>query len=206
MDANGRSVHRLDFSGVDAASAEPYCTADFYVLFMISAEYLHDQEANVAFCHCSQSNPTDSMLTTSSPLSSVPHLLVVLALGLLVVPEPTHAQQKKIDAATTAAQSWLKLLDAGDYAATWTKGAKPLQSKMPKKKWAQHLKTKAHKDLGAVKSRSLSSTTHKSKSSGEYVVAKYKTQYGSKTMLETVTVKNTSSAWKVAGYFIKPAP
>jgi len=146
------------------------------------------------------------MLTTSSPLSSVPSLLVALVLGLLIVPEATHAQQKKIDAATTAAQSWLKLLDAGDYAASWTKGAKPLQSQMPKKKWVQHLKEKAHKDLGDVKSRSLSGTTHKSKSSGEYVVAKYKTQYGSKSMLETVTVKNTPDAWKVAGYFIKPAP
>ena len=150
--------------------------------------------------------PHCSMLTTSSPLSSVSPLLVALVLGLLVVPEATQAQSKKIDAATTAAQSWLKLLDAGDYAASWTKGAKPLQSKMPKEKWAQHLKKKAHKNLGAVKSRSLSSTTHKSKSSGEYVVAKYKAQYGSKTMLETVTVENTSDAWKVAGYFIKPAP
>jgi hypothetical protein len=149
---------------------------------------------------------TSPMLTTSSPLSSLPHLLAALVLGLLVVPETTHAQQKKIDAATQAAQSWLKLLDAGDYAATWTKGAKPLQSKMSKEKWAQHLKTKAHKGLGAVKSRSLSSTSHKSKSSGEYVVAKYEAQYGSKTMLETVTVKNTPDAWKVAGYFIKPAP
>jgi hypothetical protein len=146
------------------------------------------------------------MLTTSSPLSSVPHLLAALVLGLLIVPEATYAQQKKIDAATQAAQSWLKLLDAGDYATTWTKGAKPLQSKMPKKKWVQHLKEKAHKDLDAVKSRSLSSTSLKSKSSGEYVVAKYKTQYGAKTMLETVTVKNTADAWKVAGYFIKPAP
>lgn len=146
------------------------------------------------------------MLTTSSPLSSVPHLLVALTLGLLVAPNAAQAQQKKIDAATTAAQEWLKLLDAGDYAATWTKGAKPLQSKMPKEKWVEHVKTKAHKNLGAVKSRSLSSTSHESKSSGEYVVAKYETQYGTKTMLETVTVKKTPDAWKVAGYFIKPAP
>ena len=143
---------------------------------------------------------------TMPPLRSSMPLLVAFVFSLLLIPDTASAQQKKIDAATKAAQSWLKLLDAGDYAATWDKGATPLQSKMPKEKWVEHLKEKAHKDLGALKSRSLAETNYKSKSGGKYVVAKYNAQYDAKTMLETVTLKKGGGGWKVAGYFLKPAP
>ena len=140
-------------------------------------------------------------------------LLPVLVLGLILLPSPrdAHGQsyQKRVDAATQAAEQWFERLDADDYAATWTQASSLFKSKVTKDQWIQQLKT-THQDVDSLQSRSLVGARYKTKPprgpEGKYVITQYRTQYGSQTMIETVTMKKDSSKWRMAGYFIKPAP
>lgn len=133
---------------------------------------------------------------------------LVLGAGLVLPTGTVYGQSKPVDAADKAAQKWFKLLDAGDYAATWKQGSSVLKSNKSKKQWVKQMK-RAQKRVDALKSRSLKDATQKTNPpgspDGSYVIAKYNAQYGSKSMIETVTLKKGSSGWKVADYFIRPA-
>jgi len=153
------------------------------------------------------------LLRFSLGLRGATRLLSILVLGLILLslPQDSHGQsyQKRVDAATQAAGQWFELLDADDYAATWTQASALFKSKVTKKQWVQQLKT-THQDVDSLQSRSLVGARYKTKPprgpEGQYVITQYRTQYGSQTMIETVTMKKDSSKWRMAGYFIKPAP
>jgi len=49
---------------------------------------------------------------------------------------PTRASDKPEDLAQTAAEAWLKLIDAADAAASWEKAAKLLKGAVTKEQWA----------------------------------------------------------------------
>lgn len=142
-----------------------------------------------------------------------PSLLSVVVLGLILLssPQESHGQsyQKRVDAATKAAEQWFERLDADDYAKTWAQASALFKSKVTKKQWIQQLKT-THQDIDSLQSRSLVGARYKTKPprgpKGKYVITQYRAQYGSQAMIETVTMKKDSSEWRMAGYFIKPAP
>ena len=142
-----------------------------------------------------------SILLLSAPL---------LGLGLLAPPASQgQSYQKRVDAATAAAADWFELLDADDYEATWAQASSFFQSKVSQKQWVKQLK-RAHQGVDSLQSRSLVGARYKSEPpsgpKGHYVITQYRAQYGSQAMVETVTMKKDSSAWRLAGYFIKPAP
>ncbi|MFC0250472.1 DUF4019 domain-containing protein [Massilia consociata] len=113
-----------------------------------------------------------------------------------------------IAGATRAAQAWLALMDEGRTADTWTQGAAFLRGAVTQSQWNEALRA-VRVPLGAVKSRSLASTTLSRTlpglPAGEYVVLEYRTDFANRAgAVETVTpMREADGSWKVAGYFIK---
>jgi len=123
-------------------------------------------------------------------------------------PAALHAQHEAaVDAATQAAQSWLALLDADKFEATWTQSASPLRSNIDATGWAQRIKS-AHSTLDSLRSRSLVearyTTTLPNMPEGDYVIAQYRATYGAQPAAETVSLMKEQGEWRVAGYVIRP--
>ena len=110
--------------------------------------------------------------------------------------------------AQMAAQQWLALADAGQFASTWDQAASPFQAAISKPNWESSMKA-VRAPLGSVKTRTLKSAEF-TKSlpgapDGEYVVVRFETQFEHKpSAIETVTpMKGQDGLWRVSGYFIK---
>jgi hypothetical protein len=110
--------------------------------------------------------------------------------------------------AVKAAESWLLLVDAGEYAKSWTEAAALFKNAVTKTQWNQSLEA-TRKPLGALLSRKVTSsqyaTTLPGAPDGEYVVIQFKSSFANKkTAIETITpMKDPDGKWRVSGYFIK---
>jgi len=116
----------------------------------------------------------------------------------------------KREAAEQAAQSWLALVDHGDYGQSWQEAASFFQLKISKADWEKAL-NQVRTPLGTAGSRTLSGSLYQTDMpnapKGEYVVIQYKTAFASGgSMIETVTpMLDKDGKWRVSGYFVKPA-
>ena len=112
------------------------------------------------------------------------------------------------DPAEAAARTWLASADSLDGAETWRLAAPVFQQHISAEQWQQAL-SGARGPLGALKSRTLASLTHRTNlpgvPDGDYVVMQFQVEFEHKTSaLETVTTaKQPDGSWRVAGYFIK---
>ena len=129
-------------------------------------------------------------------------LVLALALGAVVQAGETE------DQAVKAAKEWLALVDAGDYADSWTEAAEFFRNAVTQAQWAQAV-TPVREPLGDVVKRELKSaqysTTLPGAPDGEYVLVQFTTTFEHKaSAVETVTsMKDVDGAWRVAGYFVK---
>lgn len=130
--------------------------------------------------------------------------VLVLALALGAGVQAGEAE----DQAVKAAKEWLALVDAGDYADSWTEAAEFFRNAVTKAQWAQAV-TPVREPLGDVASRELKSaqytTTLPGAPDGEYVVIQFTTKFAHKQhAVETVTsMQDPDGSWRVSGYFIK---
>jgi hypothetical protein len=121
---------------------------------------------------------------------------------------PVRAADKPEDLAQTAAESWLKLIDAGDWAASWEQSAKLFKGVVTKEQWIQAL-TGVAPPLGKVVSRKLKSRQYSEKlpgaPDGKYVVIQYETAFEKKaSAVETITpMLDPDGVWRVSGYLIR---
>jgi len=121
---------------------------------------------------------------------------------------PAVAADKPEDAAQAAAESWLKLVDDGNYAASWEQAAKVFKGAVKQADWAQAAGG-VRTPLGKLVSRKLKSREYAEKMpgapDGRYVVVQYDTVFENKaSAVETVTpMADPDGAWRVAGYFIR---
>jgi len=138
--------------------------------------------------------------------------LVLACLTGLVMAADAHE-----DAAQAAADSWLKLVDAGDYAGSWDHVAKVLKGAVTQAAWVQ-MTTGARAPLGTLVSRKVTSRQYTEKppttrvvggkvytwGQGKYVVLRYSTAFANRpSAVETVTmVTDTDGTWRVAGYSV----
>jgi hypothetical protein len=110
--------------------------------------------------------------------------------------------------ALEAANSWLKLVDAGEYSKSWEESAKLFKGVISKDKWENTLNG-VRKPLGGLIKREVISeeymTSLPGAPDGEYVVIQYNTSFeNKKDALETVTpMKDEDGVWRVSGYYIK---
>ncbi|MDL2354521.1 MAG: DUF4019 domain-containing protein [Pseudomonadota bacterium] len=117
--------------------------------------------------------------------------------------EPEAVQQ-----AQHAADRWLALVDAGDYAQSWDQGASAFQAAVSRPAWMSAVQS-ARAPFGIMKARTLKVASYKKSlpgaPAGEYVVIQYSSQFANNAnAIETVTpMLDKDGTWKVSGYFIK---
>jgi len=111
------------------------------------------------------------------------------------------------DVAVEAAKEWLAIVDAGDYAGSWTEAAEHFRKAVTQKQWVKAVHA-ARQPLGELVSRELESaqftSTLAGAPDGEYVVIRFTAEFENKaSAVETVTpMKDPDGTWRVSGYFI----
>lgn len=109
-----------------------------------------------------------------------------------------------LQASAIASQSWLNLLDKGNYAGSWDQASSIMKHTIPKEEW-QHILEKVRKPLGHMNSRQvLDQRTAKNPQGlppGDYMVMFYKTSFEKKAMAyELVTLYLEDGEWRVLTY------
>jgi len=118
------------------------------------------------------------------------------------------AAQSPEDLAQAAAESWLKLTDAGKADASWEQAAALFKGAVTKEQWVQMLPG-VRSPLGKVVSRKVTSRQYSEKlpgaPDGKYVVIRFETVFEKKaSAVETVTpMLDPDGVWRVSGYFIR---
>jgi len=121
------------------------------------------------------------------------------------------------DAAQAAAESWLALVDRGDYAGSWERAARALKAGVTQAEWARTTGA-ARSQAGKLVSRKLKSRDYTAKPpttrviggkvytvDESHVVLHYDTTFANKrAAVETVTaMPEPDGAWRVAGYSVR---
>jgi hypothetical protein len=138
------------------------------------------------------------------------HILRICSILVLAfaAPIPSLAADKPEKEAQAAAEQWLALIDAGQFAESWQATASVFQAAVSQPQWKSSLES-VRKPLGTLVSRKLKSAKYSKKlpgaPDGEYVVLQFTTSFTNKNgAVETVTpVLDKDGKWKVSGYFIK---
>ena len=138
------------------------------------------------------------------------HILRICSILVLAfaAPIPSHAADKPEKEAQAAAEQWLALIDAGQFAESWQATASVFQAAVSQPQWKSSLES-VRKPLGTLVSRKLKSAKYSKKlpgaPDGEYVVVQFTSSFTNKNgAVETVTpMLDQDGKWKVSGYFIK---
>jgi Protein of unknown function (DUF4019) len=134
--------------------------------------------------------------------------MAFIAVLAMLMTGALSAQDSKTVPAQRAAESWLALVDKGDYAASYDQAASMFKEQVTKDGWV-HMVKAVQAPLGAVVSRKLQSaqftTTMPGAPDGQYVVIQYNTSFENKqSAVETVVpMLDKDRQWRVSGYFIK---
>jgi hypothetical protein len=118
------------------------------------------------------------------------------------------ATSEAVSAATAAAESWLKWVDAQQYDESWKGAASPFRRAINAEGWSQAVGG-VRGSLGALGSRRLASANYTTSvpggPDGQYVIIVYDTSFEKKAAaVETVTpMLDDDGVWRVAGYYIK---
>jgi hypothetical protein len=135
-------------------------------------------------------------------------LAVAICAFTLLAATSAGATETPEVAAQSAALAWLSLVDAGNYAQSWSSAASWFRQKVSASQW-QTAAASARAPLGALKSRTLQSATPKSAlpgaPDGRYVVIEFAASFEHKARaIETVTpMMDADGKWHVSGYYIK---
>ncbi len=133
-------------------------------------------------------------------------LILILTLCVGLSDASAGAQSKK--AATSAAETWLSLIDAGNYSGSWKEASAYFRGAVSEQTWTSSLEG-VRKPLGKLVSRRIvkaeESNTLPGAPDGQYVVMTFKTAFSQKkSAVETVTfMLDSDQVWRAAGYFIK---
>jgi hypothetical protein len=130
--------------------------------------------------------------------------LRICALALTVITGSGVAFAQPAQRATQAAQSWLALVDAGEYGRSWNDVAQYLKKRIAKSQWVAQLQ-QARTPLGAVKSRKLASAQLKNAPpglpAGQYAEVRYTTTFEKVPMsTEVVAMVLEQGGWHVMAY------
>ena len=111
------------------------------------------------------------------------------------------------DAAIAAAEQWLTLIDAGEYAKGYTESSAWFRKGVTQEKFTDVI-PRARAPLGRLVSRKVrtaqSARTLPNTPRGEYVVIQYDSVFEKqRAAVETVTEMLENGQWKVAGYRIR---
>jgi hypothetical protein len=134
--------------------------------------------------------------------------LILLSVTGLLVGLASASQTSDEAEAIAAAESWLALVDAGQYGKSWDESASPFRVAISKVDWEKALRA-TRAPLGGLSSRSVKGSEYTTSlpgaPDGEYVVIQFQTSFAKKaTAVETVTpMKDEDGTWRVSGYYVK---
>jgi len=141
------------------------------------------------------------------------HMKTAYVLGMLVLSFScwcitAYAEDNLEPGAIAAAETWLRHVDAGEYAGSWREASAYFQGAITEKTWVESLNG-VRTPLGKRLSRQFKQG-HRIKvmpgaPDGDYVVMQFDTRFEQKqAAVETVTfLKEKNGTWKAAGYHIK---
>ena len=144
-------------------------------------------------------------------------LWILTAIGIGVVAgavllgaegEGKDAEEAAKKASAEAAKSWLALVDAGEYAKSWSAAAELFQKQVSADRWADTVRG-VRGELGKLESRKATkadySRTLPGAPDGEYVIHQYSSAFENKkeAVEHVVLMKEKDGIWKAVGYFIK---
>lgn len=131
---------------------------------------------------------------------------------------PSVAADDPEDAAQAAAESWLRLVDDGNYAASWEQAARMLKGAVKPAEWSQ-MAGGVRTPIGKLVSRRLKSREYTPKmpttrvvggkvytwGEGRYVVIQYDSVFANKaSAVETVIpMADPDGVWRVSAYSIR---
>jgi len=130
-----------------------------------------------------------------------------VALLVLVAAPPAAAQDSRSSEVQNAAREWLKLVDQGDYSASWKSAGKKFQQTFTEAAWVEAA-TKLRTPFGPAQTRTLA-LTHFDKHfpnlpEGDYALVQFRTSFKGKDYSgETVNLEHEDTGWRVIGYFIR---
>jgi len=131
-----------------------------------------------------------------------------MAVVVALVGPQLWAAETPEDLAQKAAESWLTLVDEGQYEESWDQAAKLFKGAVTKEQWKQAA-AGVRGPLGKLVSRKVKSREYTEKvpggPDGKYVILQFDTVYEKKaSAVETVTpMVDPDGAWRVSGYFIR---
>ena len=129
-------------------------------------------------------------------------------LGIILALTSVVNAQPSTDAGVEAATAWLKLIDDGNYAASWQDASSYFRSQIPEDKWVDTIGN-LRKLLGGLAGRELASaqpvTTLPGAPDGNYLVVQFRSSFTNKhSAIETVIMLFAKNGhYAVAGYFVR---
>jgi hypothetical protein len=133
---------------------------------------------------------------------------LIIASFILVGGTSAYPDDSGEQAATTASNRWLQLVDKGQYSQSWNQASQYFKNHVKRAQWQAQVSA-ARSPFGKVIERKLRSTNPATSlpgaPDGNYVVIQYDTAFEKKNAaVETVTpMKEANGEWRVSGYFIK---
>ena len=109
--------------------------------------------------------------------------------------------------AERTALAWLKLLDKGEYVASWDEAGSMFQNAVTAKQWAAQA-APIRDPLGEVFSRTLASINLQSDlpgaPAGDYATLQFATDFANaQGLTETLILMKQDGSWKTVGYFVR---
>ena len=129
--------------------------------------------------------------------------------GLVLAAGCTPAQESGNEqAAVSAAEKWLRMVDNEQYTDGWKESAEYFRNVVNQKQWEQSMQA-VRKPLGKLLSRKLKSAMYKTSlpgaPDGQYVVIQFDTSFeNKKSAIETITpMLDKDGTWRISGYYIR---
>jgi hypothetical protein len=136
-------------------------------------------------------------------------IMYLVLLGLIFSSVTAVAgNSEKEEAAVTAAEEWLSLVDHEKYAESWDEAAQFFKGQVSKDQWVTVVQS-VRGPLGKNISRKLAAKGYETSlpraPEGEYVVIQFNTSFENKKhAVETVTpMLDKDGKWRVCGYSVK---
>jgi hypothetical protein len=151
------------------------------------------------------------------------NILASTVLALLLVASPAAAQDtaeapaataQDTDDAVEAAGTWLALVDAEEFQASWEASGDMLKEQVTSAQWFEALSgvqmqlasyagsTVDLSQRAVVMAQRLEDIPQLPE--GEYVMVRYRTTQDDNDFVEVVTLRQDPDAWRVVGYFVAP--
>jgi Protein of unknown function (DUF4019) len=127
---------------------------------------------------------------------------------LLSAPALARAAGDSVPQAKQAAAAWLKLVDQGNYAQSWSDASSFFKAHVDQPTWETQVSA-VREPLGGVVSRKVKGARYMTSlpgaPDGKYVVIQYETSFEhKKSAIETVTpMLDGDGDWRVSGYYIR---